>query len=52
MKRKNIVLNVLFFLLGIFVWFIIDLIWDWEGNVEDFNKGYNKARENYTEEPN
>ena len=50
MKRKNILRNASFFLLGVLVWFIISLIWDWEGNIEGFKKGYNDARKNYTEE--
>ncbi|MFO7843783.1 MAG: hypothetical protein R6V16_08235 [Bacteroidales bacterium] len=50
MKRKIIIRSALFFLLGVFVWLIIDLILDWEGNIESFKEGYNDARKNYTEE--
>jgi hypothetical protein len=44
MKKKSILTNLGFFLLGVLVWFIIDLIWDWEGNRDAFKKGYNDAK--------
>ncbi|MCF8222706.1 MAG: hypothetical protein K9J25_06120 [Bacteroidales bacterium] len=50
MKRKKIRRVALFLLLGVLFWLIIDLISDWEGNIESFKKGYNEARKNHTEE--
>ena len=49
MKKKSILKNLGFFLLGILVWFIIDLIWDWEGNVDSFKQGYENAKGTNTE---
>lgn len=49
MKRKNVIKNVGFFFLGVLTWFIIDLIWDWNGNVNSFKKGYNDAVNTRTE---
>ncbi len=52
MKKKNVLRNIGFFFLGILVWFIIDLIWDWKGNVDSFKKGYNDGRNSKTEKTN
>ena len=32
--------DVLFFLLGIVIMFIIELIFDWKGSVKSFNEGF------------
>jgi len=44
MKKRDIRLLLLGILFGIIISFIIDLVWDWEGNVEDFKKGYDDAQ--------
>lgn len=49
MKKKNITPFIIGFIAGLFIWFLIDLIWDWEGNVEDYNRGYNAAKSKYSE---
>ncbi len=35
--------DVTFFLLGILTLFIIETIWNWEENVNAFNRGFNSA---------
>jgi hypothetical protein len=44
MKKRDIRLLLLGILFGIVISFIIDLIWDWEGNVADFKKGFDDAQ--------
>ena len=49
MKKRDIKFLLLGILSGIVVSFIIDLIWDWEGNVEAFKKGYEDAQKSNIE---
>lgn len=49
MKNKNIRNFIFGLITGLIIWFLIDLIWDWEGNVNDYNKGYNDAMKFWTE---
>ncbi len=50
MRRKEIIRNIGFVLLGMLIWNLIDLIWDWKGNAEDFNKGRNSSKEFFRQE--
>jgi len=44
MKNKTIKSLLFGLITGVIIWFLIDLIWDWEGNVDSFNKGREAAR--------
>ena len=41
--RKITKRDVQFFILGILTCFIVDLVTDWQGTKESFNKGYNEG---------
>jgi len=49
MKKRDIRILLLGILFGIIISFIIDLIWDWEGNVNDFKKGVDAAQKSSIE---
>ena len=44
MKKRIIPKIVSFILLGVLVWLLIELIWDWEGSINSFKEGYNAVR--------
>jgi len=51
MKKRSILKNLGFFILGILTCFVIDLIWDWEENRESYNRGYQAASELWEQNP-
>jgi len=50
MKNKNIRIFTIGLLAGILIWFFIDLIWDWKGHVDDYNRGHEAAKELFSKE--
>jgi len=50
MKNRTIRNFVLGLISGIVIWFVIDLIWDWEGHSDDYNRGYEAAKELFSKE--
>lgn len=49
MKKRDIRFLLIGILLGIIISLIIDLIWDWEGNVNDFKRGFDGAQKSRIE---
>lgn len=49
MKKKDIKVILFGIICGIITWFILDLIWDRERNVDDFKNGVNAANGSRTE---
>jgi hypothetical protein len=37
--------NILFFILGLLSYFIIDIIWNWNDSVRDFKEGFKEGYE-------
>jgi hypothetical protein len=44
MKTKITGRDVKFFFLGVFIMFLIQIIYDWDACKEGFNKGYNQEQ--------
>ncbi len=40
MKTKLSKRDIIFFLLGLFSMFLIDVIWNWDDHVADFKRGF------------
>ena len=49
MRNKKIRHFLIGVITGVIIWFVIDLIWDWKGNVDSYNKGYNAATNYWSE---
>ena len=49
MKVKISKRDIKFFILGFLTLFIIELIWSWDDNVEDFKRGWRAAGGTSTE---
>ena len=45
-KLKITPRDITFFVLGFFALFLIDLVMDWDNNVQSFNAGVNNAKNN------
>ena len=49
MKKRDIRFLLIGILCGIIISFIIDLIYDWDGNVDDYKKGVDAAQKSSIE---
>ncbi|WP_158607127.1 hypothetical protein [Pontibacter oryzae] len=48
MKGKLTKRDVLFFLIGIITFFLIDFVRNWEGHKKAFKEGYNQGYKSYS----
>lgn len=45
LSKKDLRMFFIGLVSGILIWFIIDLLTDWDGHVRDFNRGQEAAKE-------